>query len=145
MSTLQHLPRRSDPSSDAPSPAAQPNDHNNLRQPGAPPRVSPDRAASGPNRGHTIMTKGLPSKAIPSSWRAWRSLAPSREPRITNHPLASHQSRQTTTAKESTTSPRAHRPDRTHRATIAVVTGPHAAPPTNRATSKPALSDLRGT
>jgi len=107
MNILRHLAWHSDLSADAPNPPAQPNDHNSLRPPGTSPRVSPDRKAPGPTRDYSIMTNGLPSKPIPSSWRAWRSFAPLRETRITNHPPASHQHRQTTTPKESTTSPRA--------------------------------------
>ena len=64
------------------------------------------------------MTNGLPSKPIPLSWRAGRSFAPSRKTRITNRASASHASRRTTTAKESTTSPRAPRPARPHRVTL---------------------------
>jgi len=110
MSNLQHLLWRSGPSAGSPNPVTQSNDHNTLRWPGTPPRVSPDRAASGQGRGHAIMTEGLPSKPIPSLWRAGRSSAPSREPRIANHPPASHQPRRTTTANESTTSPRDNPP-----------------------------------
>jgi len=88
MSNLQQLLWRSGPSAGSPNPVTQSNDHNTLRWPGTPPRVSPDRAASGQGRGHAIMTEGLPSKPIPSSWRAGRSSAPSREPRIANHPPA---------------------------------------------------------
>ncbi len=109
MSTSRHLPWHPSHSADAPNPVAQPNDHNNVRRPGTPPRVSPDRAASGPSRDRAIMTNGLTSKPIPASRRTGRSFAPSREPRITNRPPASHASRRTTTAKESTTSPRPHR------------------------------------
>lgn len=98
MSNLQQLLWRSGPSAGSPNPVTQSNDHNTLRWPGTPPRVSPDRAASGQGRGHAIMTEGLPSKPIPSSWRAWRSFAPSRETRIANHPPASHQPHRTTTA-----------------------------------------------
>ena len=68
------------------------------------------------------------SKPIPSSWRARQSFAPSREIRITNHAPASHRRRRTTTAKESTTSPRAPRPTRPRRVTLAVVTGTRACP-----------------
>jgi len=128
MNILRHLSWHSYPSADSIEPVAQPKDYNNLRRSGTPSRVSPGQAAPGQSRGHAIMTKGLPSKPISSSWRAGRSSAPSREPRITNHPLASHQSRQTTTAKESTTSPRAPRPTRPRRVTLAVVTGTRACP-----------------
>ena len=128
MSTSRHLPWRSAPSADLPKPVAQPNDHNNLRRPGTPPRVSPDRAAPGQSRGHNIMTEGLPSKPIPSSWQAWRSFASLRETRITNHAPASHKHRQTITAKESTTSPRAPRPARPRRVTLAIVAATPTAP-----------------
>ena len=64
------------------------------------------------------MTNGLPSKAIPASWRAGRTSEPSREQRITNHSPAGHASRRTIIAKESTTSPRAPRPTCPHRVTL---------------------------
>ena len=86
------------------------------------------------------MTEGLPSKPIPSSWRAWRSFAPSRETNITNHPPASHKHRQTTSAKESTTSPRAPRPARPRRVTLAIAAATPTAPDnlsTMQAISKP--------
>jgi len=98
MNTLRQLPWQSRPSVNAPNPAAQPNDHNNLRRPGATPRVSPDQAASGPSREHSIMTEGLPSKPIPSSWRAWRSFAPSRETRIAMPCQAAPKNREQTQA-----------------------------------------------
>ena len=128
MNTLRYFPWPSDPSTGSPSPAAQPNDYNNLRRPGTQPRVSPDRAASGQSRSHNIVTEGLPSKPIPSSWQARRSFAPLRATRITNHPPASHKHRQTTSAKESTTSPRAPRPARPRRVTLAIVAATPTAP-----------------
>ena len=122
MSTLRQLPWHRNPSADTPNPVVQPNDYNNLRHSGTAPRVSLDRAASGQSRGHNIVTEGLPSKPIPSSWRAWRSFTPSRETRITSHPPASHKHRRKITTKESTTSPRAPRPTRPRRVTLAPVT-----------------------
>ena len=128
MSTSRQLPWHSSPSVSSPNPVAQPNNYNNLRRPGTPPRVSLDRAASGQSRSHNIMTEELPSKPIPSSWRAWRSFASVRETRITNHPPASHKHRRTTSAKESTTSPRTPRPTRPRRVTLAPVTATPTAP-----------------
>ena len=68
------------------------------------------------------MTEGLPSKPIPLPWQAPWPFGPSRETRITNPMPASHEPRQTTTAKESTTLPHAPRPTHPHRVTLATVT-----------------------
>jgi len=68
------------------------------------------------------MTEGLPSKPIPLPWQAPWPFGPSRETRITNPMPASHEPRQTTIAKESTTLPHAPRPTHPHRVTLATVT-----------------------